>query len=128
MRLTDAVLVTAPLKKFTNYKNPGYKYKVVRIPALKDEVRVRKEQPKAGACVNEMSSMMDCWKRTDFSQAACDAEAQAFLKCIAIAEAEKKEALVRASKGLPAKGSNMRPSKQVNEMLAKFPQPPTNLL
>lgn len=42
MRLTDAVFTTAPLKKFTNYKNLGYKYKVIRVPALKDEVKSRK--------------------------------------------------------------------------------------
>ncbi|BFZ17780.1 hypothetical protein BsWGS_20819 [Bradybaena similaris] len=128
MKLTDATCATRSIKKFTNYKNLGYKYHVVRIPALKDEVKCRKEHPGGGECVNEMTQMMDCWKKTDFSHSACSVETNNFLKCVAAAEAERKEAQIRASKGLPAKGSNMRPYKQVNEILAKYPQPPTNLL
>lgn len=45
MRLTDPTCATRSIKKFTNYKNLGYKYHVVRIPALKDEVKCRKEHP-----------------------------------------------------------------------------------
>ncbi|XP_005112285.1 coiled-coil-helix-coiled-coil-helix domain-containing protein 1 [Aplysia californica] len=127
MRLTDAVFKTSSLKKFTNYKNPGYLHKVVRIPALKDQVKSRQLKSESAPCVNEMSRMMDCWKKSDFNQSACGKETQSFLQCMAAAEASQQQIRELAAKGMPMKGSRFRPSSQVNEMLAKYPQPESNL-
>uniref|UniRef100_A0A0B6ZIK1 Uncharacterized protein n=1 Tax=Arion vulgaris TaxID=1028688 RepID=A0A0B6ZIK1_9EUPU len=127
MKLTDVVSATRPVKKFTNYQNLGYKYKVVRIPALKDEVKSRRPSPEGAHCVNEMTTMMDCWKRTDFNSAACGLEVENFNKCVALAQAAATEARQHFEKGLPVKGSRMLPSRVVNEMLAQYPQPESNL-
>ncbi|CAL1530713.1 unnamed protein product [Lymnaea stagnalis] len=123
MKLTDVYFKTCPVKKFTNYRNLGYKYKVVRIPALKDSVTSRQHNTEEAPCVNEMTRMMDCWKRTDFNQAICGKEASVFMACMAAAEAEAKVSKERADKGLPNKGSSLLPSNQVNQLLAKYPQP-----
>ncbi|KAI8797546.1 coiled-coil-helix-coiled-coil-helix domain-containing protein 1 [Biomphalaria glabrata] len=130
MRLTDICLKPkkGSLKKFTNYKDVGYKFKVIRVPALKDSVTSHKEKPESAPCVNEMTRVMDCWKRTDFSQTACSKETEAFMSCLAAAEVTSKLAKERALKGLPSEGSHMRPSKQVNEMLSKYPQPKYNFV
>ncbi|RUS77730.1 hypothetical protein EGW08_014518 [Elysia chlorotica] len=127
MRPTDVLFKTASVKKFTNYRDLGFKYKVVRIPALKDEIKSRQPKTESATCVNEMSRMMDCWKKTDFNQSACSKETEVFMQCVAAAKAASQEARDRAAKGLPVKGSNFRPSKQVNEMLARYPQPASNL-
>ncbi|GFR57416.1 coiled-coil-helix-coiled-coil-helix domain-containing protein 1, partial [Elysia marginata] len=86
MRPTDVLYKTVPLKKFTNYRDLGFKYKVVRIPALKDEIKSRQPKTESATCVNEMSRMMDCWKRTDFNQKACSKETDVFMQCVAAAE------------------------------------------
>ena len=54
-------------------------------------------------------------------------ESNANFICSIPSQAASEEARDRAAKGLPVKGSNFRPSKQVNEMLARYPQPESNL-
>ncbi|KAH9513015.1 Coiled-coil-helix-coiled-coil-helix domain-containing protein 1 [Bulinus truncatus] len=128
MKLTDTCLRKSSVVKFTNYKDLGYKYKVVRVPGFKDSVTSHKEKPESAYCVNEMTRMMDCWKRSEFNQSACSKETEIFMSCLAAAEAASKVSKERALKGLPAAGSTRRPSKQVNEMLAKYPQPKYNFI
>ena len=36
--------------------------------------------------MNEMSTMMDCWKRTDFGPSSCASETAEFHKCMAVYE------------------------------------------
>ncbi|XP_059168362.1 small ribosomal subunit protein mS37-like [Physella acuta] len=129
MKLTEVCCKTCSLKKFTNYRDLGYRFKVLRIPALKDSITSRHDEPQAGSCVNEMSRLMDCWKSTDYNPTSCSKETQVFINCIQTAQIAAREAKARVAKGLPAaKGSSLYPSKQVNQMLARYPQPKSNFI
>merc|ERR1719239_1299830 len=50
-----------------------------------------------------MSTMMDCWKRTDFGPSSCASETAEFHKCMAVYEASQKEIKELRKKGLPQK-------------------------
>uniref|UniRef100_A0ACB8ET99 Uncharacterized protein n=1 Tax=Sphaerodactylus townsendi TaxID=933632 RepID=A0ACB8ET99_9SAUR len=64
-----------------------------------------------------MSLMMACWKQSEFNDAACTKEIQAFLDCSSKAEAGRKEKLLEGS--LDQSGN--LDTKQVNRLLNRFP-------
>ena len=56
MRPTEILYKTASVKKFTNYRDLGFKYKAVRIPALKDEIKSR--QPRTECELTSIIKML----------------------------------------------------------------------
>ncbi|XP_076458096.1 small ribosomal subunit protein mS37-like isoform X2 [Babylonia areolata] len=118
---------TKPFKKFTNYRQLGYNYKIVLPPALRDYVSNKNDNAASAYCVEEMSVMMACWKRNDFNQQKCSQELASFYKCAATAEAGQRAAREAAKQGKSVVSSGRYPSSQVNKMLKRFPQPPLTI-
>ncbi|KAK1166562.1 coiled-coil-helix-coiled-coil-helix domain-containing protein 1-like [Huso huso] len=85
--------------------------------ALRNEVANRKLRQGEASCLTEMSVMMACWKQSEFNHAACAQEVQAFQRCTALAQAERKARMGQESSG---QGGRLHP-KQANTLLKRHP-------
>ncbi|RXM29797.1 Neurotrypsin [Acipenser ruthenus] len=85
--------------------------------ALRNEVANRKLRQGEASCLTEMSVMMACWKQSEFNHAACTQEVQAFQRCTALAQAERKARMGQESSG---QGGRLHP-KQANTLLKRHP-------
>ncbi|KAJ8248454.1 hypothetical protein GJAV_G00242190 [Gymnothorax javanicus] len=83
---------------------------------LKNEVANRAPEKGEATCVTEMSVLMTCWKRNEFSDAACTKEVQDFYKCLAKAQAAR---LKLGKDGFTLDG-RLQP-KLANTLLSRFP-------
>ncbi|KAI0218145.1 hypothetical protein LSAT2_030139 [Lamellibrachia satsuma] len=122
-RLTTIVFAK-PYKKFRNYA-PAPLYKQILPAALKDTVSTKGEGRKVTPCLQEMSLMLNCLQKHDFSEVKCSKEVEQFLHCNAsFKEAKhKKEEII--SKGLlqSTVAGGKLPPKQLNSLLRQYPQP-----
>uniref|UniRef100_A0A8B9N8X3 Coiled-coil-helix-coiled-coil-helix domain containing 1 n=1 Tax=Accipiter nisus TaxID=211598 RepID=A0A8B9N8X3_9AVES len=84
---------------------------------LANKVANRRDQAGEATCITEMSVMMACWKRNDFSDTACAEEIRMFHDCVAKAEKERKD---QNAETLSPRESLT--SSKVNKLLRRFPQ------
>jgi hypothetical protein len=83
---------------------------------LKQTVRPTTKQAKNAPCLNEMTSVMQCWKTNDFQDYKCAAEIKAFLLC-----SEKAMKDTSASSEISGSGSrSWWPHEMVNSNLKKI--------
>ncbi|XP_053168979.1 coiled-coil-helix-coiled-coil-helix domain-containing protein 1 [Hemicordylus capensis] len=91
--------------------------RVARPLILADRVSNRRMRLGEATCITEMSLMMACWKKNEFSDTACAKEIQTFFDCTAKAEEEWKESVVQEALGRSGKLG----TKQINKLLKQFP-------
>lgn len=72
-------------------------------------------------CIQEMSIMLACLKKNDFSEQLCPKEIQAFKKCYVTNLETKKVREEKESKGILTPGEKNLSHKQVNILLKKYP-------
>ncbi|XP_072165364.1 small ribosomal subunit protein mS37-like [Diadema setosum] len=102
-----------------NHYKPTEYINMSKPLALRDKVSLKRTRAEAATCITEMAVLMSCWKQHDFNDSDCSEEINLFNKCIAEAEATRRQ-LTQAGKT----GSNQRlTSKQLNELLWKYPLP-----
>ncbi|KAK3608209.1 hypothetical protein CHS0354_039227 [Potamilus streckersoni] len=124
---TELLLAKNFFKKFTNYEPRKYFYKVMIPLEVKDEVVRRSEKVPADPCLDKMSLMLSCFKEHDFDESKCVKRVLEFQNCVKAAK-EKAEALQKqlqsdfADNSDPTKKKRL-PSRLVNKMLHRYPQP-----
>ncbi|XP_070545430.1 small ribosomal subunit protein mS37-like [Ptychodera flava] len=97
------------------------KVAVSKKPILENFVSNRSNTRGDAPCIQEMSVLMTCWKNHDYNDADCVEEITAFQKCAA--EAEKKRKIMMEAVKAGKVQSGKLPSKQVNTLLRRNPQP-----
>ncbi|XP_077999521.1 small ribosomal subunit protein mS37-like [Glandiceps talaboti] len=97
------------------------KVAVSKKPILKDEVSNKSDNKGSATCIQEMSVLMSCWRLHDYNDTKCDKEITAFQKCAAAAEKARQVRTAGNIMGKPETGK--LPSKQVNVLLKRYPQP-----
>ncbi|XP_054774146.1 small ribosomal subunit protein mS37-like [Lytechinus pictus] len=102
-----------------NHYKPTEYINMSKPLALRDRVSLKKAKPEAATCITEMAVLMSCWKQHEFSDADCSEEISLFNKCLADAELLKREATQAGKTGSAKRLS----SKQINELLWKYPLP-----
>lgn len=83
---------------------------------LKDAVADRKVKKGEATCITEMSAMMACWKNSNFVDAMCSNEMNAFYVCVEKAQADMKAR--SGERGIH--GGRLHP-KQATTLLKRFP-------
>ncbi|KAK6171138.1 hypothetical protein SNE40_019393 [Patella caerulea] len=122
-KLSDVVCKTAPLRKFNNYKPNPYKYKIVLPPVLRDEVSNRGQKTNKAVCVQEMSTMMVCFKRNNYDESLCHKEVTDFTKCVVNAKEARRRQEQAITEGKTLEGTGKQSAPVVNKLLSRYPQP-----
>ncbi|KAJ3610401.1 hypothetical protein NHX12_022493 [Muraenolepis orangiensis] len=81
---------------------------------LRDEVGRRKAGKGEATCITEMTTMMACWKKSNFVEALCSSEMSSFYTCV-----EKAQLNAKAKAGKMAGGR--LPPQHVNTLLKRYP-------
>ncbi|XP_050730309.1 coiled-coil-helix-coiled-coil-helix domain-containing protein 1-like [Eriocheir sinensis] len=90
---------------------------------LRDHVSGKGDKQQSNACLQEMAIMFACFKKNDFSQAACSKEIDTFQACHLnhmITESKKKDQELNS---LMPHGERRLNHKQLNQLLRKYRQP-----
>ncbi|CAH0549986.1 unnamed protein product [Brassicogethes aeneus] len=88
---------------------------------LKPAVSGKGDRTSEVCCLQEMSVMLACFKKNEFSQQLCSKEIDSFQKCYTGHLATKKVKKDKEAKGVLTPGEKQLSSKQVNTLLKKFP-------
>ncbi|ODM99951.1 Coiled-coil-helix-coiled-coil-helix domain-containing protein 1 [Orchesella cincta] len=91
---------------------------------LQNSVSSKSEKGADVSCLQEMAVMFACMKNNDFKEVKCSQEIETFNKCHLEHTASKKLAKQKEESGEIVTGTNSRnlTSKQLNQLLAKYPQ------
>ncbi|XP_063239298.1 small ribosomal subunit protein mS37 [Bacillus rossius redtenbacheri] len=90
---------------------------------LKNWVSGRSEKDAGVSCLQELSVMFACLKRNEFEQALCSKEIGLFQNCYKQHLDNKFVKKQQEKKGVVITGSKNLGSKQINQLLKRFPQP-----
>lgn len=122
--LTEALLYRKPLIKFTNYKGTPV-FKTLREPALSNSVSLKGESKKVKPCLQEISLMLVCLNKHDFSEGPCHKEIAQFNSCMEKHKGEARARLEAEARGIFTTSKSGHSARKVNSMLWKYPSKKT---
>ncbi|KAF2351607.1 hypothetical protein FHG87_017631 [Trinorchestia longiramus] len=99
-----------------------FPYVPIRDLKLKNKVSGQYEQDTDTRCLQEMGLLLACYKKHDFSQALCAAEAEVLTNCHKKAREEQKLRKAKEQEKAMDPGAKQLNARQVNVLLKRFPQ------